>query len=56
MTYRFIFGVFNKGRLVFSIGNPVVCSINQAEFIALLLEPAISKVLENGDYFAYDFV
>ena len=53
---EFIFGVFTIGcRLVFPIGKPVFCTIEQAEFVARLLSKQISSVLQPGDYFAYDF-
>jgi hypothetical protein len=55
-THELVFGVFSEeGKLILPLGQPVTCTLRQAEFIACLLAPSIEKVLKKGHYFGYDF-
>ena len=54
MDLTFIIGVFRNGVLLFRIGNPIICTHEQASFVVDLLGCANMK-LEPGDYLAYDF-
>ena len=54
-TYKFIFGVFNNGKLIFPIGLPIKCNHFQAAFIIDILDIAKHALLD-GHYFACDFV
>ena len=49
------FGVFTQGKCLFTIGAPIECSDAQATLIVLLLKQA-NKILEPGQYFAYDYL
>jgi hypothetical protein len=52
--HQFIFGVFCKGKLVFSF-NKAKCSHAVAAIIVALLDLA-KESLEPGHYFACDFI
>lgn len=49
-----VFGVFNKGQLLFCIGKPTFCTYGQAKVVCRLLKKSLAAVLQPGDYFAYD--
>ena len=51
---KFIFGVFEDGRIVYAIGGVFNATAEQAEAIALMLEPSFKDRLPNGWYLAYD--
>lgn len=55
LTYKLIFGIFSEGKLVLPLGQPVTCTLQQAEFVACLLAPSIEGILQEGHYFAYNF-
>lgn len=52
--YEMVFGVFNSGETVFLL-NKTRCTVKQAGVVVALLNVA-KDTLENGDYFACDFV
>lgn len=52
--HKFIFGVFNAGRLVFRLGTAVECTHDQASAAVLILETAQAP-LQAGHYLAYDY-
>jgi len=52
--YKFIFGVFTQGKLIFQIGQMIKCSYNVAALIVGILDLAKDNLLPNH-YFACDF-
>lgn len=55
MEYDLVFGIGNSGKMIMIFGDKVRCTLNQAEFICLLLGPIVEPALVDGDYFCYDF-
>ena len=54
IMHNFIFGVFSSGKLVFAIGQPTICTHNQAAVVVGILNLANSALLP-GHYFACDY-
>jgi hypothetical protein len=53
MKYKFVFGVFNTGGLVFAKAT-IECTHAQAALLVAVLNLG-AAVLNPGDYFAYDY-
>ena len=52
----YFFGVYDRsGGLIMRIGARVKCTYKQAAAVCLILEAALNKTLEPGDYIACDY-
>jgi len=51
--YKFTFGVFRAGQLLFSLGR-TTCSVTDAMIIVAILDLA-KEALKEDDYFACDY-